>query len=248
MKRHFLIGAILVLCLLGASTVYRTQEAGGGPEWSMNASLIEACSCPMFCQCYFSTQPAQHSGHEGHGSGHFCRFNIASRVNKGNYGEVKLDGAKFWVSGDLGADFSKGQTDWAVVTFDTTLTKEQRGAIGKILAYVYPVKWNKLTTDEGKITWVNGKAEARATLDGGKSAEVVLDKGAVNSNVKGEPVVIRNLKYFGVPRNNGFVLTTNKVEAYRKGDKAFEFKGTNGFMITYDIDSKTVPPAAGSGS
>ena len=26
-------------------------------------------------------------------------------------------------------------------------------------------------------------------------------------------------------------------------DKAFEFKGTNGFMITVDIDSKTAPPA-----
>ena len=70
----------------------------------------------------------------------------------------------------------------------------------------------------------------------------------IRDSVKGEPVVIKNLKYFGVPRNNGFVLTTNKVEAYRKGDKAFEFKGTNGFMITYDIDSKTVPPAAGGGS
>jgi hypothetical protein len=28
------------------------------------------------------------------------------------------------------------------------------------------------------------------------------------------------------------------VEAYRIGDKPFEFKGTNGFMITFDIASK----------
>jgi hypothetical protein len=28
------------------------------------------------------------------------------------------------------------------------------------------------------------------------------------------------------------------VEAYRAGDKPFEFKGTNGFMITIDINSK----------
>jgi hypothetical protein len=32
----------------------------------------------------------------------------------------------------------------------------------------------------------------------------------------------------------------NEVEAYRVGPKAFEFKGTNGFMITYDITSKDV--------
>ncbi|PYV92309.1 MAG: hypothetical protein DMG05_05060 [Acidobacteria bacterium] len=151
------------------------------------------------------------------------------------------------MAGDLGGDFSKGQMDWAVVTFDKSMTKEQRDAVGAILGHLYPVKWNKLTTAEGKMTWVNGKTEARATMDGGKTAEVVLDKGAVNANNKGEPVVIRNLKYFGAQRNNGFVLMTNKVEAYRVGDKPFEFKGTNGFMITIDIDSKTTPPAAGGG-
>jgi hypothetical protein len=35
----------------------------------------------------------------------------------------------------------------------------------------------------------------------------------------------------------------NVLEAYRVGDKAFEFKGTNGFMLTLDVDSKTAPPA-----
>ena len=34
----------------------------------------------------------------------------------------------------------------------------------------------------------------------------------------------------------------------RLGPNAFEFKGTNGFMITFDIDSKTAPPAPGSKS
>jgi hypothetical protein len=39
----------------------------------------------------------------------------------------------------------------------------------------------------------------------------------------------------------------NEVEAYRVGDKPFEFKGTNGFMITIDINSNDVA-APGSGS
>ena len=53
-----------------------------------------------------------------------------------------------------------------------------------------------------------------------------------------DPVVITNLKYFGAPRNDGFVLMPNEIEAYRVGTKPFEFKGTNGFMITIDINSK----------
>jgi hypothetical protein len=32
----------------------------------------------------------------------------------------------------------------------------------------------------------------------------------------------------------------NEIEAYRRGPKPFEYKGTNGFMITFDITSKDV--------
>ncbi len=53
-------------------------------------------------------------------------------------------------------------------------------------------------------------------------------------------MVIDNLRYFGAPRNTGFVLMPNEVNAYRVGAKPFEYKGTNGFMITYDINSKDV--------
>jgi hypothetical protein len=239
--------------LVAASFVIAAEVKGGagaGPAWSMNATIIEACSCPMFCQCYFNSEPAAagghegHMGHEGHGGGHFCRFNNAFHINRGRSGAVKLDGAKFWVSGDLGGDFSDGEMDWAVVTFDKATTKDQRDAIGQILARLYPVKWKSMTTSEGDITWKASKGEAQALLDGGKTAEVRL-KATKSANNAAEPVVIKNLKYWGAPHNDGFVLMPNEVEAYRAGDKQFEFKGTNGFMITFDIDSNTAPPAAG---
>ncbi|HEV8336710.1 MAG TPA: DUF1326 domain-containing protein [Candidatus Polarisedimenticolia bacterium] len=223
----------LILLIVGT-----LQAAGPAPkpQWAMNATIIEACSCPMFCQCYFNAEPAAHGGH---GAGeHFCKFNNAFKVNKGHYGNVKLDGLKFWVAGDLGGDFSKGQMDWAVLTFDKTMTKEQRAGVAAIVGHIYPVKWNSLTTAEGTIDkWTYDKDSAYATLDGGKSAEVKLKRHPGNTN---EPVVIKNLKYWGVPRNDGFVLMPNEVEAYRVGEKAFEFKGTNGFMITFDINSNDV--------
>jgi len=40
----------------------------------------------------------------------------------------------------------------------------------------------------------------------------------------------------------------NEVEAYRVGDKAFEFKGTNGFMITLDVNGKVAPSATAAPS
>ena len=53
-------------------------------------------------------------------------------------------------------------------------------------------------------------------------------------------VVITNLAYWGAPRNDGFVLMQNQVESYKGGSAPFEYKGTNGFMITFDIDAKDV--------
>ena len=39
---------------------------------------------------------------------------------------------------------------------------------------------------------------------------------------------------------NGFIVTASEVEAYRVGSKTFEFKGTNGFVITVDINSRAM--------
>ena len=56
---------------------------------------------------------------------------------------------------------------------------------------------------------------------------------------------MRNLKYWGAPRNDGFILMPNEIEAYRVGPNAFEHNGTNGFMITLDMSSKDfAPPSA----
>jgi len=236
---------VLLAVALAAVLVINADEQKGAPEWSMNATIIEACSCPMFCQCYFNSEPAGHTssmsmGSHEHGmssQAHFCKFNNAFHVNHGTYGATSLDGAKFWVSGDLGGDFSKGQMDWAVLTFDPGVSPAQREGIMTVLGKLYPVKWNSFkVAKDAPMDWAATNEMAAARLDSGKQAEVVLQR--TSAGVGGESPVIKNLQYWGATHNDGFVLMPNKVEAYRIGDKPFEFKGTNGFMITFDIASK----------
>ncbi len=242
MRKTVGIGCLLAAACIG--TLVLGAGAPAAPKWSVNATIIEACSCPMFCQCYFATKPAEHHGH-GDGGGHFCKFNNAFKINKGSYGDTKLDGAKFWVGGDLGAEFSDGEMDWAVLTFDPAVTPPQREAISTMLGALYPVKWKSFTTaKDAAIEWTATKGRAHAKLDGGKTAEVALKQ---NQGMTSDPIVIKNLKYWGAPRNDGFVLMQNEVEAYRAGDKAFEFKGTNGFMITFDMTSADVAAQASGG-
>ena len=233
--RYTLLAALLAA--LGGTGLAVSGPATEATAWAANLTAIEACSCPMFCQCYFNAQPAGHAGHQGHGaSQHFCRANLAYRINKGHHGATNLDGAKFWIATDLGAEFGDGEMDWAVLYFDKALTPAQREAIGVVAGRLFPVKWKSFKTAEGSIDkWEFTKDGAHALLDGGKTAEVKLRRFPGMSD---EPVVIRNLKYWGAPRNDGFVLMPNEVEAYRSGPDAFEFKGTNGFMITVDLNSK----------
>jgi hypothetical protein len=216
-------------------TVAAAQAKPAGAAWALNATIIEACSCTMFCPCYFGTVP---SGH-GHGDmvEHFCRFNMAYRVNQGTFKGVALNGVKFWIAGDLGADFSKG-AEWAEITFEPSVTKPQREAITTIVPNVYPVTWKAFSMGkDAPIEWKATKDHAEARLDGGNAAHVVLNR---NAGMTPESTVIGNLRYFGAPRNKGFILMPNESHAYRVGPKPFEYKGTTGFMITYDITSKDV--------
>jgi hypothetical protein len=234
---------VLALCLLlmaPAATVARPAA-----DWAMNATIIEACSCPQFCQCFFGNAPAGHEEHTGMAKGHFCRFNMAFKVNKGHSGDVKLGGIKFWIGGDLGSETASGKAEWAVLHFDKSVTQEQRDAVAMIVPQLYPLKWGSFQVKEGTIdTWTFDKDSAHATLDGGKTAEVKLKRFQGNTD---EPVVMKNLKYWTAPRNDGILMMPNEVEAYRVGDKAFEYKGTNGFMLTIDLSSADMA-AAGSAS
>jgi hypothetical protein len=190
----------------------------------------------MFCQCYFNTKPAAHAGHGHDGAAeHFCRANFAYKVNKGHYGSTKLDGLKFWLAADLGADFSQMNADWMEVTFEPATTRAQREATTVILGRIYPVKWKSFTVGEDSaVSWQATRDRAEARLAQGSKGEIVLNR---YPGMTDDPIVIANLKYEGAPRNDGFILMPNEVEAYRAGSKPFEFRGTNGFMITIDISS-----------
>jgi hypothetical protein len=236
-----LLLSLVAVLVVSAPRASAAADATAAKDWSINVTTVEACSCPMFCQCYFNSNPAAHAAHEGHAEEHFCRFNNAFQVNKGMYGNVALKGAKFWIAGDLGGEFSGGEMDWAVLTFDPTVTPEQREGIKAAVAAIYPVKWKSFSVGaDAPIEWSVSPDRAVAKLGAGKAGEVVLNRFPGMSK---NPVVIQNLKYWGVPRNDGFVLMPNEVEAYRLGDKAFEYKNGNGFLITLDMTSKDAEAA-----
>jgi hypothetical protein len=77
----------------------------------------------------------------------------------GHYGEVRLDGLKFWFAGD------KGDAKIVELTFEPSATKEQRQGIREFLSHFLPLEWESFTEGpDAKIEW---KAEAvRAEASG----------------------------------------------------------------------------------
>ncbi len=60
------------------------QEKSSKADFEITASYIEACSCDMFCPCYFNTHSTNHMD-EHHADAHFCRANLVLKVDKGYY-------------------------------------------------------------------------------------------------------------------------------------------------------------------
>ncbi len=220
-----------------ASPQKPAAPAAAKPDFEITASYIEACSCDMFCPCYFNTRSTMH------GDAQFCRANLVLRVDKGYYKDTKLDGAKVWLSADLGSDWSTGRDAWLVITFDTGVSKEQQTALADILPQLYPFKWTVLGIDRAAFTWKidtkTGVAQARM---GNGKGEVVLERVAgANPN---KEIVIQNLKYWMAHSNTGFRMWKTKHEYYEGHGKKVDYSGTNGFLITINFSGQAKPATA----
>jgi len=220
--------------VLAAGLVFFTsaaQEKSSKPDFDMTASYIEACSCDMFCPCYFNTHSTNHMG-EHHMNEQFCRTNLVLKVDKGYYKDTKLDGDKVWLAADLGSDWSTGKDSWLVMNFDPSVSKEQQTALSDILPQVYSaIPWQKKTVDTTAFSWnVDTKTGvAHAKMNNGKG-EVILER--VKGDNSNHEVVMHNLKYWAAQSNDGFRMWKNKHEAFEGDGHKFSYDGTNGFLIT----------------
>ena len=231
MRRHAIVATLLV-----ASVLAQTLAKEDSVDWAMNATIIDGCSCRMLCPCIFGSPATVGSAatheHKEHRS---CYFNAAFRVNKGHHGKIRLDGLKFWFAGD------KGDAKTVELTFEPSATKEQREGDPRVLV-PFPAGrvgvFHRRT--DAKIEWKADAVRAEARLDGGKAAEVVLTRysGATGKGT----TVIKNMSYFAATRTDGFNIMPVEMIAYRRGPKPapFELRGTSGWTITIDMNSKDV--------
>lgn len=217
MNRFRQIGLLSVCCLV----LMASNPAE--PAWRMKADYVEACSCNLFCPCYFNKH-AQHP---------YCEFNMAVTVREGHAGKVNLADAKYWLTGDLGDKWgTEKKAPWVVVSFDPSTSKEQRDALAPIILKTYGLEWGELKVQEAPIEIHQSGDIAEAKLAGGQMAYMKL-KREPGADSKG--VVLHNVNYFGAQKNSGFEFYKSIEHRADVAGHKFSYSDRNAFLISIDV-------------
>ena len=90
-------------------------------KWAMEADYLQACNCDYGCPCEFEAPPTNG----------YCEGVGAWRINRGHYGEVRLDGFGFGFAARWPGPLHKGNGT-AVLFFDERADTKQREALLQI--------------------------------------------------------------------------------------------------------------------
>lgn len=94
------------------------------PQWHLSGQYYETCSCDFVCMCvpwHMTNVPTKGS----------CTFAMSYQIERGNYGDVSLDGLGFIILGRTPAEMGKG--NWSVgLIADDRANAAQREAITAI--------------------------------------------------------------------------------------------------------------------
>ena len=220
---------VSILVLVVAFTL---ASAPAGPSARMKADYVEACSCHLFCPCYFN----KHAEHP------HCEFNMAVTVREGYSGNTNLAGAKYWLTGDLGDQWgTHKKAPWVVVSFDPTTSKAQRDALAPIILKTYGLEWADLKVQQAPIEIHRTADIAEAKLDGGRLAYMKLKR---EPGVDGKGVVLRNVKYFDASKNDGFEMYRSIEHRADLAGHKFSYSDRNAFLITIVSGESSPAPAA----
>jgi len=127
-----------------AAAVAAPAQQEAKPSWHMKGELEESCSCDAACPCWWGSHPTKMT----------CSGGQVLFIEKGNYGDVPLDGlavAQFAQSPE-GKTMSESMGDWNFGYFyvDAKADAKQRAALEAIARQTFP----PIPPDRVKVRYV----------------------------------------------------------------------------------------------
>ena len=216
MLKTFPICSATFLLLVSVTVVVAadTSTKTDSQHWEMQGDLTEACSCGVPCTCNFGEGPSPH---------HYCHTLFSLAIEKGHYGDVKLDGLH------LAAAHGNKNKVWYI---DSTASPEQALALRAIADHIH--KSEHITTatiiqkvgDKGNELQIGDKGgfEANYVLGLDKKTPVVVENNTtwnMQRAIKGKTKYLKykdefgnKLKFSGTNSNQGKFDWTDQSEKY----------------------------------
>ena len=174
------------------------------PPWQIAGDYFETCSCTYLCPCLPSNLAAPPS--KGH-----CDFAFAFHVDRGQYGQVRLDGLNFAVVGHTPGVMAEGNASVGVI-LDARASREQQEALTAIasgqaggpMAALGPLITTFLGAEAKPIQFEKNGMSRAVSIPG------VLDQaveGVPSVSKAGEPLYLDNTMH---PANSRLALAKAK--------------------------------------
>jgi len=180
-------------------------------HWEMQGDLTEACSCAVPCTCNFGQRPSPHR---------YCYSMFSLSIQKGHYGEVKLNGLHL-----AGVHGNKSKV-WYI---DSDARPEQAAALRAIADRI------------DKSSHVTNAAITQKVDDKGNELRIG-DKGEFEADYifgidKKTPLVVENNTTWNIPRS--IKAKTRTVHYKDEFGNKLNFSGTNSNQGKFDWTDET---------
>lgn len=204
--------AALAWCVPGsADDTTRPRKA-----WNLSAEIVEASTDLKFCPCYDTAANDRNT--------HRCRFIAIMTIREGSLGDVKLDGMKIALAGDLGRDLSGVEMSTLVILTEPSASKEQKDAIDRLIRELYPMKWTKKVHKSGNIDFESDADGAKARL-----ADMGTLGLTITKDENGVAVVRKGSSWWNARVNDGFKMATGYL-TFRGEGLDYSQPSCSGFM------------------
>lgn len=221
----------LVLCFVASAVATAGEPAAQGgkkPAWKVSGELEEACSCDAACPCWFASKPTRMN----------CSGGESIFIDKGSYGNVKLDGLAMASMGQSPEGMtmmeSFGNWNFGYLYIDERANPEQRKALEEIAGIIFgpAAPPDKMKVQYVRITReINGK-EHKVTLGNYGSFSGHLVDGGL-----GGPSKIVN-STGADPLHRSYLQGRTTRQTYTDAGQKWDWSGTNYMFDNFDVNSE----------
>ena len=201
----------ITILMLAFAVITFMAGSAVAQEWAINGSYTESCSCNPTCPCHFGSAPTL-----GH-----CQGIGLFEIEKGHYGDVKLDGVSIVAALDMGK--------WVKYYVNDGASDEQVKVAGPIFAKMFglPPEMKVLSTQIVPIAVERTATRVKFSVPDSK-VEIELMKGLNDKPIKIVNLPLARLKDY--TQYKSIILD-------HKGEQKFSYSGTNGLTSIVDMSN-----------